>query len=326
MEEKKELFKYIEKYTGWKIIDKELHVNLPLYIKSGYELWNTSLEGFGVLFAKVKAKNIDMRMHYNAIQKIEDLCPCHVVLVFESLDMRTMSRLIEKHIPFVVKGKQIYMPFALMQVQTLDVELKLQRQYKTLTTDADVILIGYLNDSIHNGMMIKEISRQISREMRATSSALSILESLDFVEIVKEGRSKLVYFINTDEVYERLKKEGKSPVKYFVYTDSVPNDYKIVYSGYSAISRLTSLMDESLTCIAISEKEYKKYKNRLECRKEDALYRIEVWDRDPSIFSIQNVVNPLYLLRLFEYTEDERTQYALDEIEKKFLNSKVVNR
>lgn len=326
MEEKKELFKYIEKYTGWEIIEKELHVNLPLYIKSGYELWNTSLEGFGVLFAKVKAKNVDMRMHYNAIQKIENVCSCHVVLVFESLDMRTMSRLTEKHIPFVVKGKHIYMPFALMQVQTTDSELKPQRQYNTLTSDADVILIGYLNNYIHNGMMIKEISKAICREIRATSTALSVLESLDFVEIIKEGRSKRAYFINRDEVFERLKKEGKSPVKYFVYTDSIPNEYQMIYSGYSAISRLTSLMDESLTSIAISEKEYKKYKSRLECEKEDALYKIEVWDRDPSVFSKEKVVNPLYLLRLFEHTDDERTEYALEEIENKFLNTKVINR
>lgn len=326
MEEKKEFFRYIEKYTGWQIIDKELHVNLPLYIKSGYELWNTSLEGFGVLFAKVKTKKIDMRMHFNAIKKIEEVCPCHVVLVFDSLDMRTMSGLIKKHIPFVVKEQYIYMPFALMQVHTVKVELKPQKKYKILTPDADVILIGYLNNYIHTGMMIKEISQITRREMRATSTALSVLESLGFVEIVKEGRSKRAYFINKQEVFDRLKREGKSPVKYFVYTDRIPNDYQILYSGYSAISRMTSLMDESLTSIAMSEKEYKKYENELECEKEDSLYKVEVWDRDPSIFSIEKSVNPLYLFRLFEDVEDERTEYALEELENKFLNTKVANR
>lgn len=323
MKSKKELFTYIERNTGWKIIDKELHVILPLYIKSGYELWNTNIEGFGVLFAKVTSKNIDMRMHYNAIKKMEEACLCHVVLVFDSLDMRSMSRLIEKHIPFVAEERYIYMPFALMQVQTLPVQLKPQKKYKTLTPDADVILIGYLNRHIHTGMMIKEISKIICREMRATSTALSVLDSLGYVEIEKEGRSKKAYFIDRGEVFDRLKKEGNSPVKYFVYTNNIPNNHQIVYSGYSALSRFSSLTDEALTSIAISEKEYNKYDNKLECEEEDALYKVEVWDRDPSVFAMEQSVNSLYLLRLFEHTEDERTEYALEEIENKFLNTKV---
>ena len=57
----------------------------------------------------------------------------------------------------------------------------------------------------------------------------------------------------------------------------------------------------------------------LECDKDTANYKIEVWDRDPSLFSYINAVNPLYLLRLFRNIEDERTEYALEEIEENIL-------
>ena len=54
------------------------------------------------------------------------------------------------------------------------------------------------------------------------------------------------------------------------------------------------------------------------CDKEDAIYAIEVWDRNPAIFSKEQTVHPLYLLRYFKHTEDERTQEALKTIEARY--------
>jgi hypothetical protein len=322
MKLKKEIFKYIETNTNWEIEDKELHISLPLYIKSGYELWNSSIAGFGVLFARVKEPKVGMPIHYNAIKKIEDLYPCHVVLVFDYLDSRSINRLINKHVPFVIKDKQIYMPFALMQMQTNKSSTKALRKAQDLTPDADTILVGYLDNRFHNEIMIKDIASIIDREARATSIALALLESLEYLRIEKYGRSKIVYFISKEEIYDRLKDEGKSPVKYVFYTDSkLLNEYAIA-SGYSALGKFSTLMNNSLPSIAISSKKLSLVAStNIACEKEDAEYQVEVWNRDPFIFSVNGSVNPLYILRILKGEYDERTEYALDDLEEKIIKN-----
>ncbi|PPK60321.1 hypothetical protein B0F89_12439 [Malaciobacter marinus] len=318
MNTKKDLFNFIETSTNWLINEKELHIKVPLYIKAAYELWNTEIAGFGVLFLKIKDSQVDMRIHQNAVKKIEELCPCRAVLVFEKLDGRNSNSLIKKNIPFIVENKQIYMPFALVQMQTQNIKVN-QKKYNELTVDADTILIGYLDSIISNGMMIKEISQITNRDFRAVSNALDVLESFNFVNIEKAGRSKQVYFIPKIEVYERLKENIKSPIKYTFYTQKIL-DKENIFSGYSALSKYTSLIDEAIKTIAVSQKLLKNMNiQELECDKDIANYKIEVWDRDPSLFSYNNAINSLYLLRILKNIEDERTQYALEEIEENIL-------
>jgi hypothetical protein len=291
---------------------------MPLYIKATYELWNTEIAGFGVLFLKIKDSQIDMRIHQNAVKKIEELCSCRAVLVFEKLDARNTNSLIKKHIPFIIENKQIYMPFALVQMQTQHIKIN-QKIYNELTVDADTILIGYLDNKISNEMMIKEISGITNRDFRSVSNALDILESFNFVNIEKIGRSKQVYFFPKLEVYEYLKENNKSSIKYTFYTQDILNG-EITFSGYSALSKYTSLIDESVKTIAVSQKALKNMNiQELECDKDTANYKIEVWDREPSLFSYNNTINPLYLLRILKNIKDERTQYALEEIEKNIL-------
>ena len=318
MNTKKDLFNFIETSTNWVVIEKELHIKMPLYIKAAYELWNTEIAGFGVLFLKIKDSQVDMRIHQNAIKKIEELCPCKVVLVFEKLDGRNVNSLIKKHIPFIIENKQIYMPFALVQMQTQNIKVN-QKIYNELTVDADTILIGYLDNIISNGMMIKDISEIINRDIRSVSNALDILESFNFVNIEKVGRSKQVYFIPKLEAYERLKENSKSPIKYSFYTHDIFNR-DTIFSRYSALAKCTSLIDESVKTIAVSQKALKNMNvQELECDKDIANYKIEVWDREPSLFSYNNAINPIYLLRILKNIKDERTQYALEEIEKNIL-------
>ncbi|RLA83128.1 MAG: hypothetical protein DRG78_05315 [Epsilonproteobacteria bacterium] len=320
MKLKKEIFNYIETNTQWSIKHKELNINLPIYIKSAYDLWNSSIANFDILFARVKNNNIGMTIHYNAIKKIEESCLCRAVLVFDYLDSRSINRLISKQIPFIVKNKQIYMPFAFMQLQTDKLSLKVLNKSTDLTPDTDIILIGYLNNKLNSQMMIKDIATIINREIRATSIALTILESLEYIRLEKVGRKKIIHFIPKKNIYEQLKKNGKSPIKYKFYTNSNILNKNSTKSGYSAISRFSRLIDNAIPTIAIDTKKLPKIEiANIKCEKEDALYLVEIWNREPSIFSIENTINPLYILRLFKDEDDERTKYALEEIENKII-------
>lgn len=316
MKTKEDLFNYIRNHTQWRIKDKALDVPMPLYIKSSYELYNTSIDGFDILFAKVKEGSFDVRMHYNAVKKLETQYLCHVVLVFEKLKPTVQKSLMSKQVPFIVMNSQIFMPFAFTQVQTPSILPA--KQYQKLSPNADLILIGNLDGQIKDGMMIKEVAHLIQTELRATSIALDTLESLGYLHIEKEGVSKRVYFISRAKVYEKLEKEALSPLKYVVYS-KVPPPLEMLFSGYSALAQYSSLMDDSLNTVAVAPLPKNSTQlDEIACDRNDAEYMIEVWDRNPAIFSKNKAINPLYLLRYFRHTRDERTQEALKSIEARY--------
>jgi len=313
MKTKKDIFEYIQNSTNWKILINNITVNVPLYLKAGYELWGAKIENISVVFANVKDETIDIRVHQNAIKRLGELTSCHTVLVFDKLDSRSIESLIKKHIPFVIKDKQIYMPFALLQIQTQN-KTKTPLREVALTSDADMILISYLDNQIHSSMMIKEIAKVIGRELRATSQALKVLEALEYVQIEVNGRSRYIHFISPIEVYERLQEVVKSPVKYSFFAKGFIGEK--VYSGFTALSHYSTLVEEKIKTVAIS---YKKLTSEqleaLECDEDEAQYKIEVWDREPSVFAHKDTINPLYVLRFFKNDEDERVQEAVEQLE-----------
>ena len=317
MKTKQEVFNYIQSTTNWKIISKELSFDVPLYIKVGYELWSAKLEEIDILLVKVKEQNSDIRLHQNVVKKLEELSSSKIILVFEKLDSRSADSFIKKNISFIVKDKQIYMPFALLQVQTNN-QKKILVKSTYLSIDADVILVAYLNNMISSNMIIKDISKVINRGARETSQALNVLESLEYIKIETQGRNKQIEFISQSEVYERLKDESIPLVKYIFFSKETFDNS--IYSGFSALSNYSSLMDEKIQTIAIDEKQISKEDlELLKCDEEDAKYKIEVWNGDPFILSLNNAINPVYILRLLNNVDDERIQDAVRQIENELI-------
>lgn len=315
MDKKNTLFNYIKTVTGWKIEAKTKELALPLYLRTGYTLWYSTVANIDLVFAYVQEDTQDMRLYAQAYKSLRDKLDSQVVFVFDYLDTRQINSLIQKHIPFVVLEKYLYLPFVMMQIGTTKQSKNPIYKSERLTPDADLILIGYLDGSIRNDMMVKEVATAIGREIRSTSAALSLLHDLGYASIQKHGRSKRVKFETEPEVYERLQREGLSPLKKSFYTSSQIFGNKAVESGYSALAHYTALMDTGVSTVAISAKAKNLLSDLTVCEEDEALYRVEVWDRDPHAFAHSNVVNPLYVLRQFKDDDDERVQYALEEIE-----------
>ena len=299
------------------MVSQNITINLPLYIKASYELWGAKIEGIEILFVCVKDERMDMRLHQNALRVLDEIDNAHKVLVFKKLNSRSAEALIKKHIAFIVQDKQIYMPFALLELKTPIIKTTLIKQI-SLSPDADTVLIGYLDNQIENGMMIKEIAKSINRELRATSKALKLLETLEYLRIEVDGRSQRIYFISRIEAYERLKQEGILPIKYsFFAKESIEES---VYSGQSALSHYSTLLDASIKTVAVSHKTINTQKiEAWQCDEDEAEFKVEVWDRDPLIFAHSGVVNPIYLLRNFRHDEDERIAQAVEMIENKIV-------
>jgi len=313
MKTKRKLFNYIETISTWSIDEYDMTLTLPLHIKLRYELYYATLAQQKVIFAK--GEESDIRNYYKTVLTLETLSNLPVVLVFDHLKSQDRERLIKKHIAFVVLEQYIYMPFALMQIDTKKTTQTLKK-VKELSPLADALLLGYLVEKIESNLMISEVATLVNQGIREVSNALALLEQHKFLSVEKRGRKKIVSFTYSEEILNYFITKQRSPIKATFFTNS-PIEYEPVYSSFSALALHSTLVDNGIKTIAISSKNKKLLDSLEECFEEDATYKVEIWDRDPSLFSIKTSINPLYLLRLFKENEDERIAYALDEIRKK---------
>ena len=109
---------YLNKVLGVKVTYEDVDFkHLPNFIVTRYRLQMVSMneQKMVFLYPKAELEQIEvLKKHIARIQKNENL---PVVLVLKELSYRQKEYLIREKIPFIVEGKQIYLPFMALYLQ-----------------------------------------------------------------------------------------------------------------------------------------------------------------------------------------------------------------
>ena len=109
---------YLDKVLGVKVTYGDVEFkHLPNFIATRYRLQMVSMNEQKMIFLypKTELEQIEvLKKHIARIQKNENL---PVVLVLKELGFRQKEYLIREKIPFIVDGKQIYLPFMAVYLQ-----------------------------------------------------------------------------------------------------------------------------------------------------------------------------------------------------------------
>ena len=109
---------YLDKVLGVKVTYEDVEFkHLPNFIATRYRLQMVSMNEQKMIFLypKTELEQIEvLKKHIARIQKNENL---PVVLVLKELSYRQKEYLIREKIPFIVDGKQIYLPFMAVYLQ-----------------------------------------------------------------------------------------------------------------------------------------------------------------------------------------------------------------
>lgn len=109
---------YLDKVLGVKVTYDDVEFkHLPNFIATRYRLRMVSMieQKMIFLYPKTELEQIEvLKKHIARIQKNENL---PVVLVLKELSFRQKEYLIREKIPFIVDGKQIYLPFMAVYLQ-----------------------------------------------------------------------------------------------------------------------------------------------------------------------------------------------------------------
>ena len=176
---------YLDKVLGVKVTYDDVEFkHLPNFIATRYRLRMVSMieQKMIFLYPKTELEQIEvLKKHIARIQKNENL---PVVLVLKELSFRQKEYLIREKIPFIVDGKQIYLPFMAVYLQERCSAEKKTRE--EILPSAQMLLLHFIYGGAQE-LSTSQAAKDLELTPTSISRASKQLEEMGLLHIKKEG-------------------------------------------------------------------------------------------------------------------------------------------
>lgn len=287
---------------------------MPNYIYARYDLRAVTLDGYKVIFVypKEELESINVvKKHLSRIGKTET---APVVLILKHMTYRQKEYLLRDHIPFVVDGKQIYLPFMAVYLQERgDSE---NTEVSTMLPSSQLLLLYYIYHGCGE-LMTSSACVNLGFTPTSISRASRQLEELGLVHLEKRGVQKVIYTEKSPkELFDSARGNLISPVKRTIYVQKSNIKDDFLLSGYSALSKVSMLNPPTLESRAAgSIAALEKYASHRLLNSEEQC-AVELWRYDPKRLSQDDHVDRISLALALSGDKDERVEEAIEEMMK----------
>ena len=176
---------YLDKVLGVKVTYDDVEFkHLPNFIATRYRLQMVSMNEQKMIFLypKTELEQIEvLKKHIARIQKNENV---PVVLVLKELSFRQKEYLIREKIPFIVDGKQIYLPFMAVYLQERCSAEKKTRE--EILPSAQMLLLHFIYGGAQE-LSTSQAAKNLELTPASISRASKQLEEMGLLHIKKEG-------------------------------------------------------------------------------------------------------------------------------------------
>lgn len=315
---------YIAEITGTspviQPVAKSALATLPLYLTSQFDIRKLNIFGEPLLIALIDAHTKpDLAKLAKQREAIEEKLGASVVLVIPQLRSFERKRLIQKQIPFIVPGRQMYLPMLLIDLRE-SFPARLDAHAKIMSWVAQVTVLRHLIFHDVTERPLSHIATMLGYTPMAISQAVDELVALQLCERVRLGREKRICFYSApDELWRMARPYLRAPVKKSLLACKLGNRLEQApRAGLTALAELTDIASTEKITIALSESEIRTAleEGAIEIcpLEEDALAVVQVWAYTPKVLTIGPAVDPLSLYLCFQDDQDERVQTALEQL------------
>lgn len=304
---------YLARLLGVSVVYQEDEMkSMPNFIRSRYTLKKVKLDDVNVIFVHPKndLDSIDaVKKHLERIKRIEDV---PVVLTLDHLTYRQKEYLIRDHIPFIVEGKQVYLPFLAVYLQERGDGEK--QDTEKILPSAQLLLLHFIYCGCKE-MMTSEATQYLGFTPTSISRASRQLQEMGLVRMEKRGVQKVILSDKTpEELFNAAQKKMVNPVKKALFVPKTLVDEGMLLSGYSALSEFTMINPPLIECFAANSISHleKNATSRLQNSVDQC--KIELWRYDPRKLTSGVAVDRLSLVLSLREDKDERIEECLEEM------------
>ncbi len=240
-----------------------------------------------------------------------------VVFVAPWLSAHNRSRLIGHGVPFVVPGKQLYVP---------DLAMDLRERFPTpkprpttgLSPASQAVLFHRLLGLDETATTPTLIATQLHYSVMLISRAFDDLVNAGLARSERHGKERRIRFKTEGrQLFDASHDLLRSPVRTEKFIRHLSAAPPLKHAGASALSELTSLSSPSLKVFAVAARDWKAVAQTHELEETDrdqASSIMETWSYDPATLSAGQTVDPLSLYTQFHDHCQERVSMAAERL------------
>ena len=237
------------------------------------------------------------------------------VFAAETMAAYKRRRFLEKHLPFVIPGKQVYIPF--IGVLLTEGGPLVEKHFEELGSLAQILVLARLQKKFTTPLPIAAAVNMFSYSRIIVIRAF---DELEFFQLARRSpKTKYLEFPLTGKaLWEKALPLLKNPCRKRLGVERVPAGLPSFPSGISALSERSMLSADDQLQFAVEAKKMNKLKLPDRCPEEDAPVLLELWKYPPNIIG-DDAVDSLSLYLTLRNDPDDRVQIALDEMMKGLL-------
>lgn len=312
-----ELIKYLKDTLGIEAEIKPLKSErlkaLPVYIAESYSFNIVRLYRQDILLVVVNHSftTESLRKHLEIIRAAFEMIS---VFVIHQLESYNRLRLIEKKIPFIIPGKQMYLPDLLIDLKEFGVNPKVP--VKIMQPATQLLLLYHLQVESLEGINLKGIAEKLSYNPMTITRAAYYLYNMSICEL-RGTKDKHLHFNSAGKaLWERVEPLMNNPVKKSYHFSGWVKEENLYRTNNNALAHYSDLNDDVIDYFAVRPG-YLRFLVGTNLHRSGPLEGnicIEEWKYDPSFLTKDKYVDPLSLYLCFRKKPDERIEMALEQI------------
>jgi DNA-binding MarR family transcriptional regulator len=307
---------YIEEALGAKCTRKQWdgQAKLPYFLLNAYGFEAVSIDGQACVFLKPKGNLAAIGVIKKHLKRLREQSACPIVFELSAITRQRKSSFIEAKIPFVVPGKQLYLPFfAAILRERIDADT-LAAAGETLMPSAQMLFFAFLLGK-KQPLYLSDAAKRFGITAMSISRAANQLVRAGFVEKKNQGVQKFIDAeVDAKTLFERASPRLTSPVRkeVFIRREDVKPD--MFPAGLTALSEVSMLNPPPMPVLGITENEkhFKSVSSELVDSETSAA--LQIWRYDPRRISQNDKVDALSLYMSLSDDHDERIEQALEEM------------
>ena len=318
-----EVVNYINEVLGIRVNYKKVTPGelkkLPFFLAKAYDFGEVKLFNQQIILLIVKDNftTDSLKNHLTRVQKDLDTV---VVAVIPSVDAYKRSRLIEKKVPFIVPGKQMYMPDLMISLKEFGNTRSEDRQPTNMQPAAQLILLYHLQVEPLEGLNLGTIAEKLRYNPMTITRAAFYFQNTGLCRI--EGtKEKFLKFDKTKrELWDIVEPKMSNPINKVQYYTGYTIDKNLKKTNINALAHYTDLNDEQVEFFAMRPG-YGRIIGGVNLKPIDPMEGnvcIEEWKYDPALLTKTEYIDPLSLYLCFRENKNERIEMASEKLIEKF--------
>lgn len=289
----------------------------PSFLSRMYSLHEGCIAGRRLVFLVTKDRTATPANIAKHVALVREAVDAIVVFVTPSLSAYNRWRLIERGIPFVVPGRQLYIPDLAMDLRERFHVFK-EPRLNALSPAAQAVLFLHLLRPDQAAVFPSLLAEQLRYSAMSIGRAFDYLVGTGLADTEMHGKERHIRFKTQGrQLFDAARDLLLSPVRVrkFVRDGDVAGLLK--HAGESALSELTDLSPPPRETFAVAVRDWKAVApscGLVETDPEQATHIVETWAYNPACLSDTDTVDPLSLYVQFRNHRDERVSMAAERL------------